>query len=194
MPDSTSVSYNTWEVENSIVMAWLINLMEPNIGGLYLFYNTAKEIWDVVQEMYSDFENVAQSIEIRSTIRNTRQGLNTDLGEVHGCIPGKKPLPNLKEVFYEVRLEESRKKVMLALPKIISPDVVSQGPALVINCREGTNQHVQCHKDKQLRCDHCKPYHNKDTCWDIHYKPPDWKPRNQQKNNGTAYSGTDGHA
>ncbi|KAI4347735.1 hypothetical protein L6164_008518 [Bauhinia variegata] len=27
-------------------------------------------------------------------------------------------------------------------------------------------------------CDHCKKTgHTRDTCWEIHGKPPDWKPR-----------------
>lgn len=39
-----SANYDTWEVENAIVMAWLVNAVEPHIGGTFLFYNTAKEI------------------------------------------------------------------------------------------------------------------------------------------------------
>ena len=31
-------------------------------------------------------------------------------------------------------------------------------------------------------CDHCnKPYHTRDTCWKLHGKPANWKPRNQRK-------------
>jgi len=40
-------------------------------------------------------------------------GLNSDLDEVCGRILGTKPLPTLREVFAEVRREESRRKVML---------------------------------------------------------------------------------
>ena len=74
MPKADSTTYSTWEAENSIVMAWLINSMEPKIGRLYLFYQTTKDIWDAVREMYSDLENISQSFEICSAIRNTRQG------------------------------------------------------------------------------------------------------------------------
>lgn len=70
----TAPTYSTWEAENSIVMAWLINSMEPSIGRTYLFYKTAKEIWEAVQEIYSDLENTSQCYEIRSKIWNTRQG------------------------------------------------------------------------------------------------------------------------
>jgi len=47
----TTAANRTWEVENSTIMAWLINLMEPRIGRTYLFFKTTKEIWDAVQEM-----------------------------------------------------------------------------------------------------------------------------------------------
>ena len=54
-------------------MAWLINSMEAKIGRTYLFYKTAKEVWDAVQKLYSDLENTAQCFEIRAAIRTTKQ-------------------------------------------------------------------------------------------------------------------------
>ena len=49
--------YQTWFVENSIVMTWLINSMEPEISQGYILYNTAKEIWDAANLMYSNLGN-----------------------------------------------------------------------------------------------------------------------------------------
>ena len=43
-----------------MVKAWLINSMEKNIGKTYLYFKTAKEIWDTLEEMYSDVGNSAQ--------------------------------------------------------------------------------------------------------------------------------------
>lgn len=65
---STDPNYKTWEAGNSIVMAWLINLMDPQIGRTYLFYNTTHEIWTTVQEMFSDLHNSSECFEIRSAI------------------------------------------------------------------------------------------------------------------------------
>ena len=73
-PPKDTTDYQRWEAENSIIMAWLINSMEPKIGRTYLFYKTAKEVWNDVQEIYSDLENTAQCFDIRSAIRNTKQG------------------------------------------------------------------------------------------------------------------------
>ena len=76
-PNTESATYSIRKAKNSIVMAWLINSMEPKIGKTYLFYKTTKEIWEAVQEIYSDIENNAQCFQIQSTIRMTRQGTNS---------------------------------------------------------------------------------------------------------------------
>ncbi|XP_052197933.1 uncharacterized protein LOC127804888 [Diospyros lotus] len=76
-PDADTSEYNTWDAENSIVMAWIINSMEPKIGRTYLFYKIAKEVWDAVQSLYSDMENTAQCFEVRSALKTTRQGNNS---------------------------------------------------------------------------------------------------------------------
>ena len=43
-PSTVSTTYGIWEVENAIVMAWLVNSMEPKIGKTCLFYKTTSEI------------------------------------------------------------------------------------------------------------------------------------------------------
>lgn len=55
----TDPTYANWELNNSIVMAWLINSMEPHISHTYLILRTAKAIWDAVKENYSDLENAS---------------------------------------------------------------------------------------------------------------------------------------
>ena len=74
MPDHEAANYEIWDAKNSIVMAWLINSMEPKIGRTYLFYKTTKEVWKAVQALYSDIENMTRCFEIRLAIRTTRQG------------------------------------------------------------------------------------------------------------------------
>ncbi|XP_061371198.1 uncharacterized protein LOC133313812 [Gastrolobium bilobum] len=55
-PTENSPDYDDWEINNSLVIAWLTNSMEPQIGQTYLFFDTAKEIWDAVQQNYSDLD------------------------------------------------------------------------------------------------------------------------------------------
>jgi len=53
-----------------MVMSWLINSMTNEIGLDFLYYATAKEIWDAVKETYSDNENTSQLIEIEGLIHD----------------------------------------------------------------------------------------------------------------------------
>ena len=73
-PSEDLGDYQRWEVENSILMAWIINSIEPKVGRPFLFYKTTKEVWDAVQEIYLDLENTAQCFEVRAAIRTTKQG------------------------------------------------------------------------------------------------------------------------
>ena len=227
-PDPEAANYEAWDAENSIVMDWLINSMEPKIGRTYLLYKKVKEVWDAVQSLYSNMENTSQCFEVQSVLRTTRQGnnsvtdyynvlselwqemdlfydiswectkngvkyskmkekervfdflhgLNSDLDEIKGRLLGTKPFPSIKEVFAEVRREESRKKVMLHA----SPEINNQSSsALAVSKPKTTTTRGEFQKERQW-CDHChNPYHTKETCWKIHGKPANWKGKNQKK-------------
>ncbi|KAG8481080.1 hypothetical protein CXB51_025802 [Gossypium anomalum] len=71
-PASTDSGYATWELNNSMVMAWLINSMEGHISRTYLFCKTAKEMWDAIKENYSDLENASQVFEIKLKLKDIR--------------------------------------------------------------------------------------------------------------------------
>ena len=45
------------------------------MGRTYLFYKIAKEIWDSVQEMYSDLKNSSQCFELKLAISTTKQDM-----------------------------------------------------------------------------------------------------------------------
>ncbi|KAL4562842.1 hypothetical protein LXL04_026873 [Taraxacum kok-saghyz] len=102
-------------------------------------------------------------------------GLNQELDEVRGRILGMKPMPSLREVFSEVRREESRRRVMLG----VSGHPVTEGSALATRFPSNPKSRTGPSQKKTGRpwCDHCKrPGHTKETCWKIHGKPADWKP------------------
>ena len=54
--------------------AWLVNSMRSSIGKTYMFLPTAKKVWDIVRETYSDVENSSQIFEIKTRIWQLRQG------------------------------------------------------------------------------------------------------------------------
>lgn len=76
-PKSTDTSYQQWVVENSLVLSWLINSMEPQISRRYLWFKTAKYVWDATRRMYSDLGNSSQIFEIRSKLKEMKQGSKT---------------------------------------------------------------------------------------------------------------------
>ena len=84
-PNLTDPAYGQWELNNSIVMAWLINSMESHISRTYLFLRTAKAIWDAVRENYSDLENASQVFEIKNKLKDIRQG-NSDITEYYNLL------------------------------------------------------------------------------------------------------------
>ncbi|KZV48353.1 Beta-galactosidase [Dorcoceras hygrometricum] len=54
-PVTIDPTYATWLADNSIVLAWLINSLEPNISRRYLWFKIANEVWDAVRRMYCSF-------------------------------------------------------------------------------------------------------------------------------------------
>ena len=57
-------AYVTWDAENSMVMTWLVNSMEEDISSNYMCYPTAQELWENVNQMYSDLGNQSQIFEL----------------------------------------------------------------------------------------------------------------------------------
>lgn len=141
----------------------------------------------------------------RSIVENKRvfkflMGLNRDLDDVRGRVLSTKPLPSLRAAFSEVRQEESRRTVMLALrsrvpqPLMALPSLHSAMPHLSHLIRRlllhGMDRVQLPRKEDQFQddlwCKKCKkPNHNIDSCWKIHGKPADWKPERERRANVT---------
>ncbi|KAK9217910.1 hypothetical protein WN943_006540 [Citrus x changshan-huyou] len=73
-PEISDPSYGVWDAENSMIMAWLVNSMDEDIGANYMCYSTAKELWDNVSQMYSDYGNQSQIYELQLALGDIRQG------------------------------------------------------------------------------------------------------------------------
>ena len=73
-PDKKEPTYKGWKAENSMVMSWLINSMNNDIGENFLLYENAKDIWDAAKEAYSANENTAALFEIEGVLHDLRQG------------------------------------------------------------------------------------------------------------------------
>ncbi|XP_071909660.1 uncharacterized protein [Coffea arabica] len=76
-PICTDPAYATWDAENSMVMTWLVNSMEEDISSNYMCYSTAQELWENINQMYSDLGNQSRIFELTLKIGDLRQGEDT---------------------------------------------------------------------------------------------------------------------
>ncbi|KAF7812983.1 Retrovirus-related Pol polyprotein from transposon TNT 1-94 [Senna tora] len=187
--DETAASYKKWKAENNMVMSWLINSMTTAIGDNYILYPTAHDIWEAAKEAYSTHEKSAEIFEnyswtcatdaqyFKKLVEEKRLykfllGLNDIFEDVRGRILARSPLPSLKEAFSEVRCEESRKRINNVTKNPLEHSALAaRGPTQNIQRQGASNAKY---------CDHYhKRGHTKDTCWELHGKPPNWKPRSR---------------
>ncbi|KAH9763108.1 protein kinase domain-containing protein [Citrus sinensis] len=145
-----------------MVIAWLINSMEPGIGKPYLFLPKAKAVWDAVRDTYSDLENSSQIFELKTRLWQSKQ------------------------VFSEVRREEARRNIMLNDVKATSEVESSESSALISKALEPDGDR---RNSKKPWCDFCKrAWHTRETCWKLHGKPPHVKKK--QGGDGQTFQAT----
>ena len=129
-----------------------------------------------------EWECMGDSVRFKKKMENERvfeflAGLNCKLDDVKSRVISRRLLPSIKEVFSEVRLEESIRRVMLREYLMIGPEasaLVTRGPHVGSG---GSHARSSPRQSKRAYCEHCKKMgHTKDTCWTLHGKPADWKP------------------
>ncbi|XP_052206376.1 uncharacterized protein LOC127810847 [Diospyros lotus] len=67
-------AHSVWDAKNSMVMTWLVNSIDEDISSNYMCYPTTKELWDNVNQMYSDLSNQSQVFELTLKLGEIRQG------------------------------------------------------------------------------------------------------------------------
>ena len=94
-------------------------------------------------------------------------GLNIEYDDTRARILQRDSLPSVRETYAILRNEEGRRKSMLH-QTVQSPEP----SALATRSKDLKNTRGRPF------CDHCKKQgHTKTTCWDLHGKPADWKPK-----------------
>ncbi|KAF7826940.1 Retrovirus-related Pol polyprotein from transposon RE1 [Senna tora] len=172
-PSQQDASYRKWWAENNMVMSWLINSMTNEIGDNFLLYTTAHDIWEAARESYSTHEKSAEIFEVESILHN----LNQDDMPVHqyhnSLIRCWQKLDLLesynwscsKDAQYFKKLVEEKRlyKFLLGLNETFE-DVRGRilGRSSLPSLKEAFPEG-----------------HTKDTCWEIHGKPPNWKPQSR---------------
>ena len=73
-PAETDPKFKTWKLENNMVMSWLLNSMTNETGENFMYYKTAKEIWDSARVAYSNVDNTSEIFEIKNRLHDLHQG------------------------------------------------------------------------------------------------------------------------
>lgn len=76
-PNLSVITYTDWEINDRIVMWWLLNSMSPKIAESFLFLDSTKEIWDSVSEIYDTRENLTHIYLLQHEINHTVKGKNS---------------------------------------------------------------------------------------------------------------------
>ncbi|KAJ1377738.1 Retrotransposon gag domain [Sesbania bispinosa] len=76
-PKHEDPKFTTWDGEDSMILAWLWNSMIPEISDTCMFLNSAKEIWDAVEQTYSKAKDAAQVYEVKVKTLAAKQGNKT---------------------------------------------------------------------------------------------------------------------
>ncbi|KAH9741645.1 protein kinase domain-containing protein [Citrus sinensis] len=177
IPEVDDPSYKIWDEQNSMVMSWLINSMDPHISQSFLFLPSARDLWDAVTETYSDLGNTAQLYELKCRIHETKQGSDTMtayyniMNSLWGRVLSKEPLPAIRQVYAYVRREESRKNVMMNSSNTDNSALITCATDSALVSEQKNMSKKKDDKDK-LWCDHChKPRHTKEFYWKLHGRP-----------------------
>ena len=78
-PAKNDPGFKAWNIDNMMVMSWLLNTMEAHISHNFPFHKTTKSLWEAVAKRYSDHDNSSEIFEVKTKLRNLRQG-NNDVG------------------------------------------------------------------------------------------------------------------
>ncbi|KAJ1424705.1 hypothetical protein SESBI_11409 [Sesbania bispinosa] len=141
-PKQEDPKFTTWDEEDSMIMAWLWNSMIPEISDTCMFLNSAKEIWDAVEQTYSKAKDAAQYMKVikakctedsallkeyieQDKVYDFLVGLNPEFDQVRIQILGKQKVPCFNEVVAIVRSEESRRGLMLESPAVENSAMVA---------------------------------------------------------------------
>ncbi|RVW67457.1 Retrovirus-related Pol polyprotein from transposon TNT 1-94 [Vitis vinifera] len=154
-PKEDDPGYRTWKLENSMVMSWLINSMTNDIGENFMYYGTAKEIWDAARETYFNIDNTSAIFEIKSILQDLRQGDSTVteyLISLHGIgnnsIFMKNWFGSVPKMDSYTRREESRQKVMLGTQ---NSSKNLENSALVARGTQSNNNNHQTKKNRPCK-------------------------------------------
>ncbi|KAI5412098.1 hypothetical protein KIW84_056961 [Lathyrus oleraceus] len=176
-PLVTAPNFPSWDKDDSAIITWLWNSISPEISRNCMYLSSAKAVWEYLRHSYSMKQNMSACYDLKRKIFNTKQGnlsiteyfgvlngLNVEFDPIRVQILGKEKFPDLNEVFYTVRSEETRRQAMLhEQPSDVSALVASK------TTRQGPPPSSSKNVCDKFYCEHCnRSGHTKDRCFKLH--------------------------
>ncbi|KAF3772731.1 hypothetical protein EJ110_NYTH56924 [Nymphaea thermarum] len=84
-PINKSEKYMTWEEDDSMVMSWIMNSVQPQIASTITYYTTANEMGEFLRQTYSLDKNVSKILQVEEELHNLQQG-NRDLSQYFATV------------------------------------------------------------------------------------------------------------
>ncbi|KAL5816220.1 hypothetical protein ACOSQ3_024598 [Xanthoceras sorbifolium] len=166
--------------------------IESNLYDLRQGELTQLDLFEKYQWKNQEDSSMYKDILEQKRIFRFLLGLNPYLDEVRSRTLATKPLPSIREVFSEVRREESRKRIMLGSPN--TENSAAEGSALFVKGNQNSFNDNKSRKNRPW-CEHCKRLgHLKETCWKLFGKPLDWKSRFSKDSRGNTATGSENTA
>ena len=63
-PDAKVNTYEDWFADDSTIVSWLVNSMEPTVARGVMILRPAKKIWDTLKQMYGYEKNISRVFEV----------------------------------------------------------------------------------------------------------------------------------
>ena len=76
-PKESDPRFHDWDIEDSMIMSWLWNAMQPEVSKNYMFLSSAKDIWEMVRCTYSMIQDASVIYEIKMKLHSTKQGASS---------------------------------------------------------------------------------------------------------------------
>ncbi|RVW83269.1 Retrovirus-related Pol polyprotein from transposon RE1 [Vitis vinifera] len=214
MPETTEPGFRKWKIENSMIMSWLINSMNNDIGENFLLFGTATDIWDAAKETYSSSENTSELFQVESALYDFSQGeqlvtqyYNTltrywqqlDLFETHSwkCSDDAatyRQIVEQKRLFkfflgLNRELDDVRGRIMgiKPLPSLSEAFSDVRREESRKKVMMGSKEQPTPTLDASALAARSFNSHYKEACWKLHGKLADWKPKPRFDRDGKAH-------
>lgn len=70
----TSSKYQEWQMNDSLVLSWILHSIEPSISELFIYSETALDLWNSLKEMYGIKHKYLRIFQLKQELAQIKQG------------------------------------------------------------------------------------------------------------------------